>query len=54
MVDAGWTVDREPADRAAGRRPAAKGMLVARSSRRAAASRARGVVRIGGDPESVI
>src|SRR4051794_7010452 len=54
MADSGWPVDRGPADRAAGRRPAAKGMLVARSSRRAAASRARGAVRIGGDPESAI
>src|SRR3954469_19164949 len=53
MIDCEWPVDRGPADRAAGRRPAAKGMLVARSSRRAAASRTRGAVRIGGDSESI-
>jgi len=54
MIDSEWPVDRGSADRAAGRRPAAMGMLVARSSRWAAASRARGVVRIGGDLESII
>src|SRR4051794_38813815 len=54
MIASKWPVDRGPADRAAGRRSAAKGMLVARSSRRAAASRARGAVRIGGDLEAVI
>jgi hypothetical protein len=57
MLDFEWPVDRGPADRAAGRRPAAKGMLVARSEfdpARPAASRARGAVRIGGYSESSI
>src|SRR5213592_2177631 len=54
MIEFEWPVDRGAADRAAGRRSAAKGMLVARSSRRAAASRARGAVRIDGDSDSLI
>src|SRR3954451_7686367 len=66
MIDSEWSVDRAPADRAAGPThgdalraclgcpPAAKGTLVARSSRRTAASRARGAVRIGGDPEPIV
>src|SRR4051812_27947516 len=48
MIDSEWPVDRGPADRAAGRRPAAKGMLGARSSRRAAAPRVGRVAGGGG------
>src|SRR4051812_39143241 len=44
-------VHRGPADRGPGRRSAALSMLVACSSRRAAARTARGAVRMCGDPD---